>query len=83
MLGVILGLSLKKVKVFVGQSCLMLCRTVAHQASLSMEFPRQECWSGQPFPSPGDLPDPVIKTGSPALKVDFLLTEPPGKPKWG
>ena len=40
---------------------------VAHQALLSMEFSRQECWSGLPFPSPGDLPDPGIKPGSPAL----------------
>ena len=41
--------------------------TVAHQAPLSMEFSRQEYWSGLPFPSPGDLPDPGIKLGSPAL----------------
>ena len=49
--------------------------TVAHQASLSMEFSRQEYWSGLPFPSPGDLPDPGIEPGSPALQVDPLLTE--------
>ena len=47
-------------------------RTIAHQASLSMGFPRQEYWSGLPFPSPGDLPDPVIKTSSPALQADSL-----------
>ena len=41
--------------------------TVAHQASPSMEFSRHEYWSGLPFPSPGDLPDPGIKPGSPAL----------------
>ena len=41
--------------------------TVAHQAPLSMGFSRQEYWSGLPFPSPGDLPDPGIETGSPAL----------------
>ena len=47
----------------------------AHQASLSMGFPRQEYWSGLPFPSPGDLPDPGIKPGSPALQVDSLPSE--------
>ena len=41
--------------------------TVAHQAPLSMEFSRQEYWSGLPFPSPGDLPDPGIKPRSPAF----------------
>ena len=45
-----------------------------------MEFSRQEHWSGQPFLSPGDLPDPGIKSGSPALQADSLPTEPPGKP---
>ena len=54
--------------------------TVACQTPLSMGFSRQECWSGLPFPSPGDLPDPGIKPGSPALQVDSLLSEPPGKP---
>ena len=43
-----------------------------------MEFPRQEYWSGLPFPPPGDLPDPGIEPGSPALQVDFLPSEPPG-----
>ena len=51
--------------------------TVAHQASQSMEFSRQEYWSGLPFPSPGDLPDPGIKPGSPALQADALPSEPP------
>ena len=41
--------------------------TVAYQAPLSMEFSRQEYWSGLPFPSPGDLPDPGTEPGSPAL----------------
>ena len=50
---------------------------VAHQAPLSMEFSRQEYWSGLPFPTPGDLPDPGIKPGSPALQADSLLFEPP------
>ena len=54
--------------------------TVAHQASLSIGFSRQEYWSGLPFPSPGDLPDPGIKPRSPALQTDALLSEPPGKP---
>ena len=53
--------------------------TVAHHASLSMGFSRQEYWSGLPFPSPGDLPDPGIKPKSPILEVDALTSEPPGK----
>ena len=53
--------------------------TVAYQAPLSMGFSRQECWSGLPFPSPGDLPDPGIEPGSPALQADALPSEPPGK----
>ena len=53
--------------------------TVACQALLSMGFSRQEYWSGLPFPSPGDLPDPGIKPGSPVLQADSLLSEPPGK----
>ena len=54
--------------------------TVAQQAPPSMEFSRQEYWSGLPFPSPGDLPDPGIKPWSPALQADALPSEPPGKP---
>ena len=57
--------------------------TVAHQAPLTMIFPRQEYWSGWPFPPPGDLPDPEIKPTSPAfpaLAGRFFTTEPPGKP---
>ena len=54
--------------------------TVAYQAPLSMEFSRQEYWSGLPFPSPGDLPNPGIEPRSPALQADTLLSEPPGKP---
>ena len=53
--------------------------TVGLQVPLSMEFSRQEYWSGLPFPSPGDLPDPGIEPGSPALWADALLSEPPGK----
>ena len=52
--------------------------TVAHQAPPSMEFSRQEYWSGLPFPSPGDLPNPGIEPGSPALWADALPSEPPG-----
>ena len=58
--------------------------TVARQAPLSMRVPRQEYWSGLPFPSPGDLPEPGIKPESPispALAGVFFTTEPPGKPK--
>ena len=49
--------------------------TVAHQAPPSMEFSRQEHWSGLPFPSPGDLPNPGIELRSPALWADALLSE--------
>ena len=45
-----------------------------------MEFSRQEYRSGLPFPSPEDLPDPGIEPGSPALRTDASLSEPPGKP---
>ena len=54
--------------------------TVACQAPLSMELSRQEYWSGEPFPSPGDLPNPVIESGSPALWAYSLPHEPPGQP---
>ena len=53
--------------------------TVAYQAPPSMEFSRQEYWSGLPFLSPGDLPDPAIEPRSPALQADALRSEPPGK----
>ena len=69
----------------VAQSCPTLCDpwTVAHQAPPSMGFSRQECWSGLPFPSPGDLPNPGIEPRSPALEADALTFEPPGKPFLG
>ena len=54
--------------------------TVAYQAPPSMGFSRQECWSGLPFPSPGDLPDPGIEPWSPTLQADALPSEPPGQP---
>ena len=52
----------------------------ARQAPLSMAFSRQEYWSGLPFPSLGDFPDPGTEPGSPALQADSLPSEPPGKP---
>ena len=52
---------------------------VARQAPLSMGFSSEEYWSGLPCPPPGDLPDPGIEPRSPALQVDFLPSEPPGK----
>ena len=67
----------------VSKSCLPLWDTpctVAHQATLSMRFPRQEYWNGLPFPSPGDLPDPGIKPVCSCLTGSFFPTEPPGSP---
>ena len=63
------------------QSCLTLCNSMdcGLPGSQSMGFYRQEYWSGLPFPSPGDLPDLGIKSGSSTLQI--LLSEPPGKPK--
>ena len=52
---------------------------VAHQAPLSMGFSKQEYWTGLPFPTPGDLPNPGIKPVSPALQANFLSTEQSGK----
>ena len=64
--------------VLVAQSCLTLCvtRPVIHQVPLFMGFFRQEYWSGSPFPSQGDLPDPGVEPGSPTLQADPL----PGSP---
>ena len=56
--------------------------TVAHQLPLSMEFSRQEYWSGLPFPSPGDLPDLGIEPGSPTLQADSLPSESPALVAW-
>ena len=55
--------------------------TLAHQAPLSVEFSRQEYWSGWPFSSPGDLPNSGMEAGSPALWADSLPSEPPGCPR--
>ena len=55
--------------------------TVAYEAPLSMRFSKQENWSRLPFPFPGDLPNPGIEPGSPALQVDALPSKTPGKPQ--
>ena len=64
--------------------------SVAYQTPLYMGFPRQDYWSELSFPSPGDLPDPGVKSVSPSLSGRFFTTEPPGKfhlyfaqDKWG
>ena len=65
------------------QSCLTVCDPTDYSlpgSSLSMEFSRQEYWSGLPVPSPGDLPNPGNKPGSPTLLADSLLSEPLEKP---
>ena len=71
--------SSKKVKSLSRVWLFMTPWTAAHQAPLSMGFSRQEYWSGLPFPSPRDLPNPGIEPGSPALQADTLPSEPPGK----
>ena len=67
--------SLKRVRLFATPW------TVAYQAPPSMGFSRQEYWSGLPFPSPGDFPDPGIEPWSPGFQADALTSEPPGKPR--
>ena len=71
-----------KVKVLTAQSCPTLCNTMdcSLVGPFVHEFSRQEYWSGLPFPFPGDLPDPGIEPGSPALQAESLLLELPGKP---
>ena len=64
-------------KVKVAQSCQTFCDPM----DLSMEFSRPEYWSGQPFPSPGNLPNPGIEPRSLALQADSLSVEPQEKPK--
>ena len=56
--------------------------TIASHASLSMEFCRQEYWDRLPFLSPGNLPDPGFKAGSPALQSNYLRSEPSEEPSW-
>ena len=67
----------------VAKLCPALCNPMdcSSQASLFLGFPRQEHWSGLPFPSPGDLPDPGIDPRSPALQADALPSELPGQHK--
>ena len=71
--------------VFITKSCPTLLQltlwSVARQA-LSIGLPRQEYWSGLPFPSPGDLPDPGMEPLSPAMAGGFFTAEPPGKSLW-
>ena len=71
-------------KVLVAQSCPTLCNSMDNSGSdsspLSMGFLRQEYWTGLPFASPGDLPNPGIEPGSPALQADSSPTELQGKP---
>ena len=71
-------------EVLVTKSCSTPCDPldVACQASLSLRFSRREYWSGWPFPSPGDLPDPRIEPKAPALAEGFFTTEPHGKFLW-
>ena len=52
---------------------------IAYQVPTTMGFSRQEYWSGLPFPSPGDLPDPGIEPRSPTLQADSSPSDPPGK----
>ena len=77
-----LGLTLVKVNSLSRIRLVATPWTVAHQAPPSMGFSRQEYWSGLPFPSPGDLPNPGIEPRSPASQADALTSEPPGK-TWG
>ena len=74
------------VRVQVRLSCVQLFVTpwtVAHQAPLSMGLSQQEYWSGLPFTSPGDLPNPGMKPEYPAMQANSLPSEPPGKPSSG
>ena len=69
-----------KVKLFSRVRLFATPWTVVYQAPPSMGFSREEYWSGLPFPSPVDLPDPGIEPESPVLQADALTSEPPGKP---
>ena len=70
-------------EVLVTKSCLILCDSIdcSLPGSSVHGILQQEYWSGLPFPSPGDLPDPGIKPGSPALQADSLPYEPLRKPQ--
>ena len=76
---IIIGL-VKLVKLLSRVQLFATLQSIAHQAPLSMGFPRQEYWSGLPFPSPGALPNPGIEPRSPAVRAYALTSEPPGKP---
>ena len=69
-----------KVKSLSGVRLFATLWTIAHQAPPSVGFSRQEYWSGLPFPSPGNLPDPGIEPRSAAMQAGTLTSEPPGKP---
>ena len=71
---------MQKVKALSHVRLFVIPWTVVYQAPQSMEFSRQEYWSGLPFLSPGDLPNPGIEPGSSALQT-LDRSEPPGKPK--
>ena len=71
-------LRIPSVCLLVAQSCPTLCNPMDYTPSV--EFSRQEYWSGLPFPPLGDLPDPGIEPRSPPLQADSLPSEPPGKP---
>ena len=75
-----IGLASSQVKLLSHVQLFATPWTVAHQAPLFMGFSRHEYWSGLPFPSPGNLPNPGIKPGSPALQADSLLSGIQGKP---
>ena len=82
--GLISGQNPNKVKMTIAQSCPTLCDPrdyVALWVPLSIKFSRQKYWSGWLFPSSGDLADPGIKSGSPALQADSLPSELPRKPR--
>ena len=75
------GILIKYVKLLSRGQLFVTPWTVAYQAPPSIGFSRQEYWSGLPFPSPGDLPNPGIEPGSSVLQADALWSEPPGKPQ--
>ena len=66
-------------KVIATKLCLTLCNPIVCNPPLSIEFSRQEYWSGLPCSSPWELPDPGIESGTPALQANSLPSEPPGK----
>ena len=75
-------LTLNFLCMLVTQSCLTVCDPIDYSppSSSVSGILQEEYWSGLPFPSPGDLPNPGIEPRSPALQADTLTSEPPGKP---